>query len=372
MRQILLLSLVGTLILGTGLAELEPASVEHVVVYKEEGRFAGWPANHGIWSWGDEIAVGFEIGYFRQTERGHAIDYTKPAQHAIARSLDGGKSWNIEVPEGLRVPEGLEIAGVPAGEGGRQPVEAPGGIPFADPGFALTARMADIHIGPSRFYYSTDRARTWQGPFKLPDFGQPGIAARTDYLVDGPETMTMFLTAAKSNRLEGRVICVRTMDGGGSWEMVSFVGPEPADDDYAIMPSTVRISDREFYTTVRHRGWIEGFRSIDNGASWISEGNVADAGRGNPPSLVKMKDGRLAMVYGYRKEPYGIRAKISSDNGKTWGEETVLRDDGGNWDLGYPRTVQRPDGKLVSVYYYNEDPNGERYIGGTIWTPPSR
>ena len=47
----------------------------------------------------------------------------------------------------------------------------------------------------------------------------------------------------------------------------------------------------------------------------------------------------------------------------------MLREDGGNWDLGYPRTVQRTDGKLVTVYYYNNAPNAERFIGGTIWDP---
>ena len=39
--------------------------VEHKVVYKQPGKFCGWPANHGIWNWGDEIVVGFEIGYYK-------------------------------------------------------------------------------------------------------------------------------------------------------------------------------------------------------------------------------------------------------------------------------------------------------------------
>jgi hypothetical protein len=51
----------------------------------------------------------------------------------------------------------------------------------------------------------------------------------------------------------------------------------------------------------------------------------------------------------------------------SWGDEIVLRRDGGSWDLGYPRTVQRLDGKLVTVYYFNTDAKGERFIGATIW-----
>ena len=45
----------------------------------------------------------------------------------------------------------------------------------------------------------------------------------------------------------------------------------------------------------------------------------------------------------------------------------MLRDDGGCHDLGYPRTVQRHDGKIVTVYYFNDHPEGERYIATTIW-----
>ena len=60
--------------------------------------------------------------------------------------------------------------------------------------------------------------------------------------------------------------------------------------------------------------------------------------------MVKLKDGRLALTYGFRHAPYGIRARLSEDKGKTWSPEIILRDDGGNWDLGYPRTIQRDDG----------------------------
>ena len=89
----------------------------------------------------------------------------------------------------------------------------------------------------------------------------------------------------------------------------------------------------------------------------------------NPASLVKLRDGRLALTYGRRTAPFGIRARISKDQGQTWGNEIVLRSDGGSWDLGYTRSVQRPDGKIVTVYYFNDSPDRERYIAATIWDP---
>jgi len=345
-----------------------PSSVQHVDVYKVPGRYGGWPANHGIWAWGNEILVGFESGYFKDNRGGHSIDYTRPAEHLLARSVDGGATWNIERPDDLKPPPGVQQAGVPVEAGGRQVTDSPGNIPFTHPDFVFTARMASIHTGPSRFYYSIDRGKQWQGPFALPDFGTPGIAARTDYIVDGPQTMTIMLTAAKSNKREGRVIAARTTDGGKTWQKVGDVHAEPTDNDYGIMPATVRLSPTSLFTTVRFRRWIEAYRSDDNGATWQHVTRaVPDTGRGNPPGLVKLPDGRLVITYGYRAEPYGIRARISKDQGKTWDDEVVLRDDGGTWDLGYTRTVQRPDGKLVTVYYYNVG-DAERFIGATIWT----
>ncbi len=71
---------------------------------------------------------------------------------------------------------------------------------------------------------------------------------------------------------------------------------------------------------------------------------------GNPPTLTRLLDGRLCITYGYRAKPFGMRARLSSDSGSSWGEEIVLRDDAGNHDIGYPRTVQRPDGTIVTLW----------------------
>ncbi len=63
-------------------AQQAPRVVEHLKVHHEQGRFDGWPANHGIWSWGNEILVGFSAGYFKDNgpDR-HAIDHDRPEEH---------------------------------------------------------------------------------------------------------------------------------------------------------------------------------------------------------------------------------------------------------------------------------------------------
>jgi hypothetical protein len=349
----------------------------HVMVYHQRGRFGGWPANHGIWSWGDEILVGFSVGIYKDLgpER-HAIDRDRPELHLLARSRDGGFTWRIENPamRGALVPAGKALHGVvPTGMTEKPWRDCPGGIDFTHPDFALTVRMTDIHAGPSRFYYSTDRGHNWEGPFRLPLFDQKGIAARTDYVVNGKHDCMLFLTAAKQNGREGRPLCVRTTDGGRIWQFVAWIADEPK--GYSIMPSTVRLGENELLTAIRRREdpkkWLETYRSLDNGRTWkLDTVPAPDLGEGNPASMIRLADGRVCLTYGHRAAPFAIRARLSSDGGRTWGDEITLRDDGGGRDIGYPRSVQRPDGKVVTVYYFWDQKTGpERYIAATIWDP---
>ena len=85
--------------------------------------------------------------------------------------------------------------------------------------------------------------------------------------------------------------------------------------------------------------------------------------------MIRLQDGRVCVTYGHRAPPFGIRARLSNDGGRAWYPEIILRDDGGGTDIGYPRTVQRPDGKIVTVYYFHDQPKGDRYIAATIWSP---
>ena len=63
-------------------------------------------------------------------------------------------------------------------------------------------------------------------------------------------------------------------------------------------------------------------------------------------------------------------AKLSSDNGKTWGDEILLRTDGGGRDIEYPRSVQTANGNVVTTYYFWDKESGpERHIAATIWDP---
>src|SRR4030042_212946 len=77
--------------------------MHQVTVFRKEGGFAGWPANGGLWSWGNEIVVGFKLRARKPGKDFHAIDRSRPATRAQARSLDGGETWQLEEPA-LREP----------------------------------------------------------------------------------------------------------------------------------------------------------------------------------------------------------------------------------------------------------------------------
>jgi hypothetical protein len=350
-------------------AQTAPAPV-NVIVYKEDGKFGGWPANHGIWAWGDEIVLGHRVGTFKVNgPNQHAIDGSKPQFDWQARSLDGGMTWKEEQPPALARPE----------NDGPKETQLTTPINFTDPNFAFMVRYPSGKT--SRFYYSTDRAKTWNGPYLLPTFDQPWIKGRTDYLINGPHDATLFVTAGKKNEREGRIITVRTTDGGLTWKFVAFIGPEPK--GFSIMSSSARLSDSKILTTIRRQEprnaetntptthFIDAYLSTDNGSTFNFLNKPTDStggSVGNPPALVRMRDGRLAISYGYRSAPFGMRARVSKDEGQTWSKEIILRDDAGCWDLGYPKSVQLPDGRIFVAYYYNDGLEKERYIAATIWS----
>lgn len=345
------------------LAVQGPASagpVEHGVVYFEEGRFAGWPANNGIWAWGNEVVVGFTLGHYKDNKGGHAIDRDRPSAPRQCRSLDGGASWTLEIPSYLDADGRVKPA-----------QQCPGNVEFTHPDFAARFRSG-------QWFYSLDRCHTWQGPFGLPGFGRKGLLARTDYIVEGRGRLTAFIATEKDGGGEGWPCAIRTEDGGKTWSHVGWIGRQPpAGYGYAIMPATVALDGGGYFSMIRRGGrvdngkawWLEAFVSPNEGRSWYLLDQPRIDNGGNPATLNRLADGRLALAYGWRHAPYGLRARVSNDDGQTWGPEVVLRDDGASWDIGYPRTIQRPDGKCLTCYYFHHPDNPERYIAYTLWEP---
>lgn len=352
-------------------------AIHHVKVYHEDGQFAGWPANNGIWNWNDEILVGF-VQADHMEKSGHTYDVST-SHYKYARSYDGGMTWEIEDAN-----EGGQTAWTYQNQVRDKSVEPEmltESMDFSNPNFVITFSRITNHTGPSIYYYSNDRGKQWEGPYKLPNLDTPGIATRTDYIIEGSRELNAFVTVAKSNEKEGRVAMFKTEDGGITWERKSWLGPEPK--GFEIMSSTIRISDDEILSIIRgrevnpRRDYLKAYRSTDNGETWqdINDPVVDTGAGGSPPALIKMNDGRLALAYAFRSQ-FGSRIclRMSDDNGESWSHEIPIRTgDGATADIGYPRMIQREDGKLVIIYYWNhalqEEAAPYRFIAASIVDP---
>jgi hypothetical protein len=348
--------------------------MEHVIVFAQQGCFAGWPANNGLWAWeGGEMVVGFTVGGYRVSS-GHNI--VSPYRSLLARSLDGGASWQVEEPVGY-LGSSQELSSL---------VEA---IDYTASGFAMRV-IGDGYHGVEEkrggFFISYDRGRTWRGPYGFAELaGLPQLEGwewtpRTDYVIDSPSECLVLLSVRPQGKWgSDRILCARTTNGGLTFVFTSWMVP-PSDPCRAVMPSTVRCAPGRLVSAVRRREmgtercWIDVYGSDDAGAKWSFLSKMGETGgqNGNPPALIRLYDGRLCCAYG-RRDRRQMVARLSADEGRSWGEERVLRDDyqpvNDDADLGYPRMAQRADGRVVTIYYWATRDLPEQHIAATIWDP---
>lgn len=359
----------------------------HAVVYRRPCAFAGWPANYGLWGWGDEIVSIFVTGRLGSKNGNfHLEDPNQPFMPIQARSRDGGLTWQAEQFKG-HIPGALSLS---ADEHVEQRLKAErnvvpsrdlsslsAAIDFSNSETIVLAARTGVSGQPtSWFYVSDNRGHSWNGPYRFAGLEpREGLSARTDIIRLASHDALFMLTTTKENGEEGRVLCSRTRDGGLNFTFESFVWD--GCEGYAIMPASTRLPNGTIYTVLRRsahgQSWLEAYRSADLGQSWTYAGTpVQNTGwMGNPASLTNLADGRMLLLYGFRDPPFGIRGVISNDEGETWSDPCVLRDDAGEPDLGYPRALIRPDGKIVVVYYFNQTDHPERFIAASILDTPA-
>lgn len=108
--------------------------------------------------------------------------------------------------------------------------------------------------------------------------------------------------------------------------------------------------------------------SCDGGKTWSAPRQLLSDDGGSPPHLLQLSTGLLVCTYGYRaKKPFGVKAMFSRDNGTTWDVDHVIYENDASADLGYPSTVELPDGSLLTVFYAHSAENAPAVILQQRW-----
>lgn len=221
---------------------------------------------------------------------------------------------------------------------------------------------------------SFDGGKSWQEPIyplSIKDernFNAYGVkvpAYNRGALYEAKDGRILWIVAAHDSENKTSNYLITSKDKGVTWEYAGEVAKDP------------KISFNEASVIETPQGDIVGFlrtagfednaviaRSKDGGKTftWQSMGF-----KGHPMNALQLPDGRVLITYGYRHKPFGIRARILNSECTDFktAPEIVLREDGGNGDIGYTWPVQLDKDRVLVTYYFNND-NGLRYIAGTI------
>ena len=214
------------------------------------------------------------------------------------------------------------------------------------------------HIEPVWACRSEDGGCTWSHTedFALPD-GMPHLVPFGDIVrLDGD-------SLAASGYGGGSSYLVFSNDDGRTWGDAVVLGPGDHNET-----ALLRLRPDRWLAAARTAkdGHLELFTSSDEGRSWAFE-SILTLPKQHPAHLLLLSDGRVLLVYGHRNRGlYGVGARLSSDEGRTWDAPWQLVDLGCQADLGYPSSVQVEDGTVVTAYYASRIPAHLRYHMGVV------
>jgi hypothetical protein len=261
-------------------------------------------------------------------------------------------------------------------------------------------------------YRSTDRGRTWtEQPIRVaaPQIDDETIISKQNtpiiQMPDGKTLLGSFWVAhalkseSKAKYTDGSAI-FSSKDQGKSWHFLSRPIRDRSGDGMFIYETLFLAQNGDLHLYAVHLSNhglnVDGVKnainlciSKDGGKTWTDP--VPITGKGSDiwgvvddskatykivyraPWPIQLKDGRILVVFTRRKMPCGIGGIISSDGGKTWSKEFIIRNDAILWDEGYTAGTQLADGRIFIAYYFNSADEGNkqggtRYIAGSFFT----
>ena len=202
---------------------------------------------------------------------------------------------------------------------------------------------------------------------RMTDFIPFGDILKAD---DG--SLRVIAYAQSLDKAINKVSMFRSDDNGRTWSLVSKISTGSGESALAKGHNETAIfhlGDGEWIAAARR--WKGGqsmdlFRSLDDGKSWSIESELTNS-RQHPGHITQLQDGRLLLTYGNRiSGQHGVAIRTSGDKGKTWSKEQKIFSQEIPADIGYPSSVQLPDGKILTAFYSSRVENHDRYHMGTI------
>lgn len=355
-------SLLSVLMVG-GVPAVQPAATvfETAVICREPGRYIGWPTLLRRKD-GELIAV------FSGDRIWHVCPFGKVQ---AVRSRDGGRSWSA--PETwIDGPLDDRDAGLVELADGTLVLNWFTSVFFKNVGVAdwksaygkIPAEILRNELG---FFTmrSTDGGRTWTDRVRT-EGTVPHGGVR---LADG--RLAMATTVKDADDKPAGIQMEVSSDGARSWQVVSKVPfPLEVSPTRFCEPHLAELPDGRLLVLVRDEATgnpVWQTTSTDGGRTWsVLRKSGFD---GLPPFLTVLQDGRLLCSYASRKPgSCGIRARVSADGGETWNAAGEIRLAAClESDLGYPSTVEFPDGTLYTVYYMRDRLGEGTCLMGTRW-----
>ncbi len=227
---------------------------------------------------------------------------------------------------------------------------------------------------------SLDNGYSWQERvmIRTPGFKHVATSDSVLELSNGELLIPLYGYSGETQKTIAFVL--KSVDNGRSWKNLRTVAFDPFGNFNFDEPALCCLPSGKILCMIREdkQGYLYQSESLDNGETW-SQPKRTDIW-GYPAHLLSLRDGRVLCTYGYRRPPYGIRACLSYDEGRTWDlkDEIVLRSDGFHGDLGYPSSVELQDNQVLTVYYFHTEPiassgytdfhsQGIRFIAGTFY-----
>lgn len=365
--------------------QVDPHEFKHQVIYANGYRHLH-PAD----------LIKLQNGELLMMTREATEHYANDGDVILVRSKDGGQTWgDRQVIAGTKGLDEREGCGVQLRDGTivvgifyNNLYNADGTYNFEwkklmEETNSDTKREANSTTGQrflgSYVITSKDNGRSWSEPHFINSHGMPftDLEGPTDAPIEMPDGSILMALTGKNllSKLNGAsAVMVRSTDHGQTWSHWSTIAADPALKLGGFMePGIVVTKTGRIVAALRNHGpdhAIYATWSDDDGRTWAPA--LKTPMHGHPADLIQLSDGRIMASYGIRtphSKPGGIRVCFSHDNGETWDlqSEIQIRRDFVNWDIGYPDSIELPDGRVLTAYYYNVF--NKYFIGGTTWRP---